>query len=451
MLEVSPTPPSPHTSVSPGHLTLTNLFLLLDPDVQEVYRLHDLLQIAREVEPGINRPRLLALCRELIPLTGIDIIDNTLDFFGDVEIHHSEKSLSLYPEYRTSNLFPRRWLEVIEFPGHGRKKSDRCGEVVYWKTCSANPSHFARPARHTCNRQECPECWPNWMRQAVDRAVSRVEGYQDALTNWQLAHRRRRRVYRPRHFSFHPDDRNCARMAQEAEKAVRAAGLEDQMIVELPKAFLNILFREAYGALRISGLDGAVVIPHMYRIADEYKDMAKRLAREKNEDRQVWEPKWNRYTVLMNDPAWREKGYFEYSPHVHILCYGHALEPEEFIDECPGWNYRNHQRVDENTGKTLGNEPRPVLSYLLTHAPVIKGKQLIRYWGCLSPRRLNCIRKTEETEYQYCPVCGEVVVQAALKDEGKQLFELDKDHPVQLVRTIREYQLMGGPPGRKKS
>jgi len=76
---------------------------------------------------------------------------------------------------------------------------------------------------------------------------------------------------------------------------------------------------------------------------------------------------------------------------------------------------------------------------------------LPEYWGCFSSRRLNCTRKTEEVECQYCLVCGEVVVQAILKDEGGRLFDLHPDHLVQLIRTIRENQLMGGPPRSKKS
>ncbi|MCK9544471.1 MAG: hypothetical protein M0R03_20830 [Novosphingobium sp.] len=364
---------------------------------------------------------------------------------GNYQVWHSDRSASLYPEYLTSIFHPEIFLEKVNFPGTGHKKNDECGEIKGWKACSNNPTHYRRPWVHSCNRKECPVCYTTWINQAVNkRVLPRMEGFEDALKKEHLKKwGKHKKVWPARHFSLSPPDSEIEKLIQNAIEAVKRAGKENYMDENLPAFFLEELIQRSYVALKKTGLKGAVVIPHFYRIKDEYKDYAVRLAEELNSKLEEWKPKYNRYTALATLENYHQ--YLYLSPHVHVVAYGKAVNSDIFEKELmPGWIYKNHSSGKKNKNPGYGG----IVYYALTHSPVIPNKQIIRYWGCLAPKSLKCIKTESYLEEETCPDCGSPVCPVTfenLEGEGKAL-EIDKDHPVLKKHIEKEFVIVGLPP-----
>jgi hypothetical protein len=344
----------------------------------------------------------------------------------------------LYPEYLTGIFNPQVWLERLKFPGTGEKKDEYCGEIKGWKVCSNNPIHFKRPRVHSCNRRECPICYSYWINQAVrDRILPRMEGFEDALRGEHLKRwGRPGKVWPARHFSISPPDHAVSRMVENSIEFVVKSGNEDYMRENLPGVFLDELMQQSYVALEKTGLQGAVVIPHFYRIKDEYQDFAKNLSDELNQSRESWKPKYNRYTALGTLENYHK--YLDFSPHVHVLAYGRAADADLYSkDLMPGWIYRNHGKGDREYGQ--------VLYYILTHSPVIKKKQIIRYWGCLAPKRLKCLKSENYLETEICPDCGSPICPAVFSepDGSGELLQIDLENPILLRIIVKSYLIIG--------
>lgn len=413
------------------------------------------------IRPGetLDKEQLLERVRERISSSVLekDLLDTVfylkhrygLKFIpwhnGNYQVRHSERSASLYLEYLTSIFSPQVFLEKINFPGTGSKKDDRCGEVLGWQVCSRNPAHHKRPMVHTCNRKECPECYTVWITQATERAVSRLEGYMDAAKMYYLKkYARRVKIWPSRHFTFSPSHKQAQLIVDRAIEVVKNNGREDYMREDLPAAFLDELMREGYTALEKSGLRGAVVIPHLYQIKDEYEKFAVALRDQLNDGKPAWKPKFNRYTALTTLENYHQ--YLDFFPHIHVMAYGKAVEPDEFISRMPGWRYSNKYR-DKN-GRKKDYAPGTVIYYCLTHSPVIEGKQIVRYWGCIAPKRLRCVRKETAVDYVLCEECKALICPAKFSEEGGEgeLLEIDLEHPVQRKYIVRTYVIAEGLP-----
>lgn len=406
----------------------------------------ELVRKVREyISPGATERDVRSAVYELRAEIGLEVL--SLPPYDTYKVRHSEKSALLYPEYLTSIFNPGIWLEKIKFPGTGEKKDEDCGEIKGWKCCSHNPTHYRRPRIHSCNRKECPVCYTNWINQAVkDRILPRMEGFEEAL---RLAHIKRwgrpGKVWPARHFSFSPPEYEASKMKEKALDHVKKAGNENFMREVLPGVFLDELMQQSYIALERSGLQGAVVIPHMYRIKEEYQEFASQLSRDLNEKLEKWKPRYNRYTALTTLENYHDYLYF--SPHIHVLAYGKAVNSDEFErDLMPGWIYKNHKRdeqKEEHNGSYGG-----ILYYVLTHSPVIKGKQIIRYWGCLAPKRLKCIKSESALEEETCPDCGSPVCPAVFSEPDGEgdLLELDLEHPILMRLILKTFVIVGKPP-----
>lgn len=398
------------------------------------------------ISPGATDKDILRAVYELKAETGIEVVHSSS--YQTFQVRHSKKSAALYPEYLTSIFFPDIWLEKVKFPGTGEKKDDECGEIKGWKVCSHNPTHYKRPRVHSCNRKECPVCYTNWINQAVrDRILPRMEGFEEALKQEHMKRwGRPGKVWPARHFSLSPPEEEIRRMKKRAINAIKKDGNEDYMRKYLPGFLLEELMQISYVALEKSGLKGATVIPHFHRIKDEYKDFAVKLAAELNKDLDDWKPKYNRYTALTTLENYHQYLYFY--PHIHVLAYGKAVNSEEFEkDIMPGWVYTNHSEEKKHR-KSKGNGYGAVLHYILTHSPVIEGKQIIRYWGCLASKRLKCIKSESALEEETCPDCGAAVCPAVfsnLDGEG-DLLEIDRVHPVLKKVILKDYVIVGKAP-----
>lgn len=425
-------------------LFTANLILLIPPGrtISDV----ELVSKVREyISPGATEKDVRCAVYELRAEIGLDVL--SLPPYDNYKVRHSEKSALLYPEYLTSIFNPSVWLEKVKFPGTGEIKDEDCGEVKGWKCCSHNPLHYRRPRIHSCNRKECPVCYTNWINQAVkDRILPRMEGFEDAL---RQAHMQRwgrpGKVWPARHFTISPPENEVSKMREAALENVKKSGNENFMRELLPGTFLENLMQQSYIALEKTGLQGAVVIPHFYRIKDVYQDYAVRLSKQLNEKLEKWKPRYNRYTAIATLPNYHD--YLEFSPHIHVLAYGKAHPADEFERHLmPGWIYKNHKRDkqnDEHNGSYGG-----ILYYILTHSPVIAKKQIIRYWGCLAPKRLKCIKSERALEEETCPDCGAAICPAVFSEPDGEgdLLEIDLEHPILMRIILKTFVIVGKPP-----
>ena len=184
----------------------------------------------------------------------------------------------------------------------------------------------------------------------------------------------------------------------------------------------------------------------LLRIKEEYQDYAVQLAASLNERREKWKPKYNRYTALTTLENYHD--YLYLSPHIHVLAYGKAVTSDEFErDLMPGWIYKNHTR-DEKKGEYNGGGYGGILYYILTHSPVIAKKQIIRYWGCLAPKRLKCIKSESALEDEKCPDCGSPVCPAVFSEPDGEgdLLEIDLEHPILMRIILKTFVIVGKPP-----
>ena len=299
-------------------------------------------------------------------------------------------------------------------PGTGKTKDDRCGTIKFWKACRSNPSHHLHAAYHNCHRRECPECSGYWLSQAADRVGDTFEGYESALSrHFVKAGKRGGKIYPPRHFSFNPSPEEVGRLVAAAVVRVEVSGVSgDAWPAALAVTFLDVMREECGRWLRAAGLDRAgIAVIHPFRIKDEYQDIAVQYAKTKNEER-AGGPKYNRYSALATRSDWRD--YFDFSPHIHIVAYGKAVDTNDFRGIYPGVVLVNHS-ANHKRSKRLDNPKklRGLVAYLLSHAAVVKGKDAYTLFGDLHSSRLrkykvcpDCKERVPASEGPACPHCG---------------------------------------------
>lgn len=383
---------------------------------------------------------------------GIDIIGN---LGGSWSVGHTDKSRSLYLDNCTVTLEQtddmRELLSKVLNSKTGEETGPDCGKIKFWKTCSANPQHEIRPVYHNCHHATCPACGHYWISQAAERIEKTTSGYQEALSRYERDHGKPVSRYKFRHFSFNPSLAEQDRLLERAHKItleqLKQAEYQDKMPVELLRRnFLDVLRNAANTWLEASGLDGAVLVPHFNRIKKEYKDLSVNLAKGLNESKKPWEPRFNRYTALIHymkesGKAWHEGFYF--SPHVHVIAYGKAIDTDSFVKILPNVRITNHSAKKRKGSGNIGG----LAYYLLTHTPIIHGKKSITHWGCLHSSILKKTKIREEKIYETCPVCGADLVQCHVSDgtDTPEILDLTKEKIPQKV-CIYSYSLRKGPP-----
>lgn len=329
---------------------------------------------------------------------------------GDYLLSHTEQSYSLYLDLLHSHQDPSFCISnTIQMPGTGKPKDDRCGTIKFWKACRSNPQHHLTPAYHNCHRRECPECSGYWLSQAADRVADTFEGYESALRRYYLKKTGKRwRVYAPRHFSFNPSEEKISRLVSAAVVRVDASGVSGEgWPLAMVGAFLDVMREEFRRWLSAADLDRAgIAVIHPFRIKEEYQDYAVEYAKKKNDER-VGGPKYNRYSALATLPNWR--GFFDFSPHVHVIAYGKAVHTDDFRKAVPGVVLVNHS-ANHKKSKRLDNpnKLKGLVGYLLSHAGIVKGKDAYTLFGDLHSSKLR--------KYVICPDCKERIPASEVQD-----------------------------------
>jgi len=336
---------------------------------------------------------------------GLQVIPS---FEGQLTIGHTLKSSSLYLDIGTVTLDRYDYLANRLVLGTGENKED-CGDVLAWKVCRSDANHPRSPIIAHCDRLECPVCYTRVLVKAADRIAGTTEGYKNAIELFNIERTGKRgRIYSFRHFSFNPSKEVWKALVDKAFNQIITEGKADDMYRLLGVYFLKELRNAAHIWLEKSGLKAYVIIPHFERIKDEYKEFCQNLADMRNEVLPPGKPKYNRYTVLTDNPNRGEYVYF--SPHIHVIAYGGAIATDAWKDTVPGVVLVNHsakrkpKSFRDHKKQTPKEAVKAIAYYLLTHAPLVKNEKgsvmdLYTYGGYLHSSKLR--------KMKICQVCGE--------------------------------------------
>lgn len=471
-------------------LSVYRVLALMPPDEGRI-TLSTLLDRVREhYEPKASEDDVKEALWELVQVAGLDLFPG---FDGSYVICHSARSRSLYLDLNCTvkggrSRPPADVLLRTTIPGQGERKNDACGTVKRWEVCRSNPSHHARPVRHNCHRVECPECYHHWLGQAASRVEESFKGFEQAWRDYSIEHTGSPGAYYdPQHITVSPSDDEVKSMLQRAEFLAKSAGqelglegvnLNAHILDALAGEFIDVLRARGHVAIEKLGLFGAKIFVHFFRIKPEYRRFANDLASKLNKEGPgPGGVRYNRYTALFtqNDPY----EYLRFSPHLHVLGYGLVTEFNDFVAECPGWVYKNHSA--ERKSKKRMNIRR-LVTYLLTHAPYVKGKLSIVSSGLLHSSKLKksyvcpaCGHKTSSIEpsivsvrelerlngvlcpecgcsyldpqFERCPVCDDkICIAEPGPDDDILSLQVDPEHQVVRLSFILDYWLTEPPP-----
>lgn len=261
-----------------------------------------------------------------------------------------------YPDIRAFNIS----TGVKLTPGYGEAHA-KCGTPRFKIMCGPNPEHYQTIARENCKRPACPSCWKGWATRQTKSAAEAVEGYK-VLSGSK---------YDARHISIHPPKEALPDFENMAEA-------------------LQWLNDESRDAAKMLGVTAAISFPHPYRIKPEYEAAILEAA---------GKDEMKRYEWALSQPNWEDLVYF--SPHMHIIAFGHLLNSEEFFKKT-GWTYKNH---DEDTKGRSGPVLRQTIYYLLTHAWVNGNHKVARRWFGMSTHNMKRVEDGFALIPVLCPSC----------------------------------------------
>lgn len=365
----------------------------------------------------------------------------------------------------------------------GTIRPDAGGNVA---ACKTKPyEHEIKGLPNSCKRRGCPECYPHWSSKASQRVTSVLNGsillrlpgalrqdlqellqrnmncedLRDIPAINELLERSDR--YLPRHIVISPDNTTIARLIERTENALvkQWGDIEKdswRYRNEFHKVFEKKYRRKLDQVCRDLGLTGYVDIGHDIRLKNN-KETAKA---DKQQDIQ-------RYRNVLDRPDWRYN--VKFSPHSHLMAFGHLINAEEYNKRKTGWIYINYGTVYSAGGLT---------KYLLSHAPDTEGVHSVRYCGDLNPTRQAVEGEIKIPIFPKCQECleegrpareSEMVI-AKLEDvEYKREADRKGDRPTTKIvswqftegglsskpyRTTQEYRVYRikppDPPFRKK-
>lgn len=372
----------------------------------------------RDPGPGATGPSLLPVLshRPPVPQGGDGLAEGGVCGPGNTILTKTPGRPGGYPDIQPNNKDPSRLKQDRIFakltetplqkltPGYA-EPHPACQDVRFQVVCPEDLAHHRRLARYNCHRPACPKCWPGWAARAADDAAARVEGYRDA-TGKALA---------PRHITFSPEPGTVST-------------LED-------------LYDQGNRALRLAGVEAAMVIPHPYRLKREARTACEEIPA------RSW---GNRYTEALAKPTWRDRVNF--SPHLHAIVYGPLPDPETFKKRT-GWLYVNH---DEDRPGRAGLELRGTIYYLLSHAWVQGNNAVVRYWFGMNNHSLRKIPGETYKVHEPCPVCQapcRVIPPDIQSETGppRSFYQDVHNAPVHLVKVKTwEYILAGNLPDPRR-
>jgi len=262
-----------------------------------------------------------------------------------------------------------------------------------------------------CNRRTCPNCYPEWIANETKQIVNRLLS-PEALS----AHRGKRLV----EIFLSPEN-------------------QEELYT---KAQLNSLIQDGYAYIEMKGAEGGVAIFHAFRATPE----AKRESIKANI--KTW--KWIRQQK--NPEQW-----YEYGPHLHLICFiGWLEEPRsktinhqineylqsvgqlsdveryELLDNEGTERERElelrwvYKTKTDNRGRVINllqpSKPKNrednlggLVYYTLTHTVTIKDAESsfesVRWWGSCCRKKLKVVKEEEESgngdlPEPTCAICG---------------------------------------------
>lgn len=293
---------------------------------------------------------------------------------------------------RDSNSRPRDALEAIEkarpgpntmstapLPGHGDvygvdndEGKPACGIDTRTFFCSEHGHSHEKAA--TCERWECPRCWKA-------RALS-----AGSDSSAKLIHFRDKYCKSKKDVSKGTDVKKFHRViiSPPSDWSTSASDARDRA--------LNV----CKDVLDAGGADGGVIIPHLYRHADEpdldFDDWDDRpddalLALTANEDsRGVWPetlPDW----ANGRTPSWSDtEKLLVHEPHFH--CYvvaDHIWLPTEQIYEETGWFIRRLEPYEKGSASCYSaSDLARSITYAMSHLSNFEGTPNYRYFGAVA-------------------------------------------------------------------
>lgn len=296
----------------------------------------------------------------------------------------------------------------LNLPGNG-EKMDECGKWTSFLSCENHgqptingDKHDRFHFKHSCDRPECPVCYPTWALKLAKRASERVEWAE------RLYKEKGERIGYIKHTTFSPS----LDYAIEAIKTVEG---------------VRKLRSEAVEFFKKAGLKGGVVVFHPFR-----------------QNR----PEKSNFNPSIPAYAWYQ------SPHFHVVGFGYLQNSEDFYNET-GWVYKNH-------GERMS--VRYTIYYQLTHCGINENLHALTYFGAMGYNQMIVDSESIVEEPIKCKACGEPLhkygckveydkasqsIKEVLDEDGNPVPDYEKDLGVYVHKVkIRVYKLRV--PGTKR-
>lgn len=300
------------------------------------------------------------------------------------------------PDYRER---VRAFLDDTLMPGMNGVLYDTCLNVNGFACCRDKPKDHKRiKFTDNCGNLGCTACYMKPLKARAKAAAARLDAYADAKYEKQVTLWGDKAVHRlARHWVLSPPASVVETLIDRTCRVLQKHPHKDPQSVFLDK------FREACHAILENenvDLEGGLIVPHYYRIKDEWKDyIASQVEQGRAKDRYAW---------IKERPNWKEFRYF--SPHAHLPAFGPVKDTKAFYEET-GWTLSMVRVIKKQRNGFVRYEEtgtRGLMIYLLTHAPYIEGKLSISSFGCMGPKRLARDRANDTKLHDpcLCQQCG---------------------------------------------
>lgn len=251
------------------------------------------------------------------------------------------------------------------------------GSAIQTKIDATPGTHKSGIVREHCDRPTCPTCWESWKTRQAKRAGERVRSFK------LLARTRGSE----RHFQISPPPS----LVRDLTDRLGARGAA------------HLLRKRGVEIARRHGLYAFGLVLHPWR------------------------------TRATGAGRYR-RGRNYWSPHLHLVSFGALTRADEFTRQTGGWVYKN---LTEENGYA---EPEAVFSYILDHAGVVEGEQVLRWYGRLSSKSFVIDKETKVEEPVLCD-CGRECREYGLTHDDE--IDWTRDYGVFLVKVRkRSYRLI---------
>lgn len=327
----------------------------------------------------------------------------------------------------------KRYDSNVSLKPGGGFRTEQCGSWVYTGVCSKNPEHSGtdgQGARHSCGKLSCPDCYPDYLKEKAGDITGRFDGYSKAKMQQKtvLIPGEKREIL-PRHIVFTVSPGHIADLV--ARSVVNGYFNES--------LFLDKFRTEYNEILKASGLIGGSSFYHDARLrhpgtgADgaKAKMMIGREAKTAGALNDT-SAAWRMYQYINGRKDWQN--YYRFSPHFHMIGFGHLQNIDEFQISFPGWKYHNKGTVRDAGGLS---------HYLLSHVALIGNRKAVTWFGRLSQKALGKEQAGVEYETKTCEICGAPLV---ISDSVRPDL-IGRELTTKKIRYTWFFQICGPPGG----